>query len=685
MRILLTGGAGYVGSACLRWLLAHGHDPIAYDSLREGNVGAVPDAAKRLIQGDIAETDRLAQVLRQQGIEAVMHFAALASVPESVADPEAYYRVNVGGTKSVLDAMRATGVRKILFSSTAATYGFHAEMPLHEDSPQTPETPYGSTKLAAEWLIKDYTRAYGMGYTLLRYFNAAGADPGGDFGEDRRHEAHLIPLTLQVAVGRRPKIMIYGNDYPTRDGTCVRDYVHTADLAQAHQLAVESLEPGMGRAYNLGSGTGATVLEVLRACEDAAGRPISHEIAGRRPGDPATLIASSEKIVRELSWSPRHSDIREIVRTAWEWHHRHPGGYTTGAIGEVERMKAVLIGTGQIAQQHLACLRSLPAVTLAGVCDLSRSLAEAAAERYGVAAWFTDHRAMLEEVRPDVVHITTPPPSHFRLVMDALAAGAHVIVEKPITTAHEQVAVLLRSAAERERILIEDYSYLFDSSIQRILDLVRSGELGEVVDVEVSICVNILAEGSPFVDRNVPHPCVSLPGGAIADFLSHLASLAHGFVGAHQAVRTHWSKRTAGSPLPCDEFRAIVAAERGTAFLSFSAHAQPESLRVRVNGTRMRAAADLYDGTLVINRLDAGPKPIARLRDRLREARDLRRGARRSLLGKFKGPGVYSGLWNLLSRAYQALNSETELPISMRQIAEVNALVAALTAEEFQF
>src|SRR5262249_38943366 len=236
--------------------------------------------------------------------------AALASVPESIADPEAYYRVNIGGTKSVLDATRAAGVRTLIFSSTAATYGFHTEMPLREDSPQTPETPYGTTKLAAEWLIKDYARAYGIGYTLLRYFNAAGADPDGAFGEDRRHESHLIPLILQVAVGRRPKALVCGSDYPTRDGTCVRDYVHTADLAQAHQLAVEALEPGMGRAYNLGSGTGATVLEVLRACEEVVGRSIAHEHVGRRPGDPAVLIASSEKIVRELGWSPRHSSIR---------------------------------------------------------------------------------------------------------------------------------------------------------------------------------------------------------------------------------------------------------------------------------------------------------------------------------------------------------------------------------------
>jgi UDP-glucose 4-epimerase len=329
MKILLTGGAGYVGSACLRWLLGHGHDPIAYDNMQEGNVAAVPDAPRRLIIGDIAETDRLAEVLRQHGVEAVMHFAALASVPDSIADPESYYRVNVAGTKSVLDAMRAAGVRKVLFSSTAATFGFRAEMPLREDSPQTPETPYGTTKLAAEWLIKDYARAYGLGYTSLRYFNASGADLDGDFGEDRRHESHLIPLILQVAVGRRPRVMIYGNDYPTRDGTCVRDYVHTADLAQAHQLAVEALEPGVGRAYNLGSGTGATVLEVLLACEETVGRPIAHEIVGRRPGDPAVLIASPDKIIKELGWSPRLTDIRDIVRSAWEWHHRHPQGYTT--------------------------------------------------------------------------------------------------------------------------------------------------------------------------------------------------------------------------------------------------------------------------------------------------------------------------------------------------------------------
>jgi len=327
MKLLLTGGAGYVGSACVRWLLRHGHNPIAYDNLVEGNIAAVPDAPSRLIIGDITETDRLAQVLLENRVEAVMHFAALASVPESIADPEAYYRVNVLGTKSVLDAMRTVGVRKILFSSTAATYGFQSEMPLREDSPQLPETPYGTTKLAAEWLIKDYTRAYGLGYTLLRYFNACGADLDGEHGEDRRQESHLIPLIFQVALGHREKLLIYGGDYPTRDGTCIRDYIHTEDLAQAHQRAVETLSPGMRRAYNLGSGTGVTVLEVLRACENVIGRVIPHEIVERRPGDPGVLVAAPDKIIQELGWSPRHDKVQDIVRTAWEWHRRHPDGY----------------------------------------------------------------------------------------------------------------------------------------------------------------------------------------------------------------------------------------------------------------------------------------------------------------------------------------------------------------------
>ena len=327
MKLFLTGGAGYIGSACLRWLIRRGHDPIAYDNLSEGNAAAIPEG--RLVVGDLSDADRMAAAMRDHRTDAVLHFAALASVPDSIADPDAYYRVNVVGTKNVLDAMRTAGVSRIVFSSTAATYGFNAEMPLREDSPQIPETPYGTTKLAAEWLIKDYARAYNLGYTLLRYFNASGADPDGQNGEDRRHEAHLIPLTFQVAVGRREKLLIYGSDWETRDGTCVRDYVHTEDLAQAHQLAAENLEPGVARAYNLGSGTGVTVLEVLRACEAVVGRPIRYEIVGRRPGDPATLIASPDNITRELGWSPRYTNIRDIAETAWRWHKNHPQGYAS--------------------------------------------------------------------------------------------------------------------------------------------------------------------------------------------------------------------------------------------------------------------------------------------------------------------------------------------------------------------
>ena len=324
MKILLTGGAGYIGSACLRWLLGHGHDPIAYDSMAEGNAASVPDG--RLVVGDIRDTDKLAATLREHRVEAVMHFAALASVPLSISDPDSYYSVNVLGTKGVLDAMRRAGVAKIVFSSTAATYAFGVEMPIRETTPQLPETPYGTTKLAAERMIKDYARAYGLGYTIFRYFNAAGADPDGRHGESRHVEGHIIPLTLMVATGRRDKLKIFGGDWDTRDGTCVRDYVHTADLAQAHQLAVEGLGPGVAREYNLGSGRGTSILEVLRACEKAVGRPIRHEVVDRRPGDPGTLIATPDRVVAELGWSPRY-DIDGIVETAWRWHSGHPDGY----------------------------------------------------------------------------------------------------------------------------------------------------------------------------------------------------------------------------------------------------------------------------------------------------------------------------------------------------------------------
>jgi UDP-glucose 4-epimerase len=331
MRLLLTGGAGYVGSACLRYLLQHGHDPIAFDNLSEGNREAVPD--ERLLVGDITDAAGLDQAFDGRRIDAVMHFAAVASVPDSIADPDGYWRINLSGTKAVLDAMRRHGVRRIVFSSTAATYGVDGEMPLTEASDQRPVTPYGTTKLACEWLIHDYARAYGFGYTHFRYFNASGADEDGRHGEDRRVESHLIPLALQTALGRRATLQIFGRDWPTRDGTCIRDYVHVEDLAQAHRLAVETLEPGMARAYCLGSGTGTSVLEVLAACERATGRRINAEMAPPRPGDPAVLVASPDRVTRELGWSPRLGRIDDIVRTAWHWHRAHPDGYHSAASG----------------------------------------------------------------------------------------------------------------------------------------------------------------------------------------------------------------------------------------------------------------------------------------------------------------------------------------------------------------
>jgi UDP-glucose 4-epimerase len=325
MKVLLTGGAGYIGSACLRYLLKQGHEPIAFDNLSEGHRRAVPDG--RLVVGDICDPDAIEAAIEAHRAQAVMHFAAVASVPESIANPETYWRVNVIGTKNVLDAMRRQNVRRLVFSSTAATYGFRSDMPLTEDSIQQPETPYGTTKLACERMIREYARAYGLGFTVLRYFNASGADENGEHGEHRRSESHLIPLTLSTALGQRDRLRIYGGNWPTRDGTCVRDYVHVEDLAQAHSLALHTLQPGMERAYCVGNGRGTTVMEVVHACERVVGRPIPHEIVDRRPGDPAVLVASPARIARELGWAPRLTSIDDIAATAWRWHQRHEHGY----------------------------------------------------------------------------------------------------------------------------------------------------------------------------------------------------------------------------------------------------------------------------------------------------------------------------------------------------------------------
>ena len=328
MKILVTGGAGYVGSACLRHLLARGFDAIAFDNLVQGHREAVPDG--KLIVGDIADTAAVTDALRRVKADAVMHFAAATYVGESVSDPEYHYRNNIGGTLSLLNAMRAAGVKRMLFSSTCATYGMNPVVPMREDAVQDPCSPYARTKLAVEWMIRDFATAYGLGFTLLRYFNAAGASQDGKHGEDHKDENHLIPLTLQVPLGQRQKLKVFGKDYPTPDGTCIRDYVHVEDLAQAHRLAIEATQPDTREVFNIGTGTGSSVLEVIRTCEAVTGKSIPFDVADRRPGDPPALVASPEKLKSKLGWKPEFT-LRDTVQTAWKWHQSHPKGYASSA------------------------------------------------------------------------------------------------------------------------------------------------------------------------------------------------------------------------------------------------------------------------------------------------------------------------------------------------------------------
>ena len=340
-------------------------------------------------------------------------------------------------------------------------------------------------------------------------------------------------------------------------------------------------------------------------------------------------------------------------------------------------MKAALIGAGQIARQHLACLRQLPGVTVSAVCDLSPSTAEYAAERSGVPASFTDYRTMLRDVRPDVVHVTTPPTSHFRVAMDALEAGAHVIVEKPATSTFAELEALAGRARECNRALVEDYNYLFNRAPREILRRIGSGEFGAVVHVEVLICLDILGPDG-FADPNSPHPCLSLSGGAIADFLPHLASLAHLFVGPHRRAEAVWTKRRP-SILPFDEFRAVVEAERGTAALGFSASSQPDAFWLRVYGERMQAVANLFETRVTFDRVRPGPKPLRPLLNGLEEGRAIRRAALGTLLRKFRGgPGAYEGLFELVRRTYGALADGSPLPVTAQQVRQVNELVASL-------
>jgi UDP-glucose 4-epimerase len=325
VKILVTGGAGYIGSHAVRWLGREGHEVWVYDNLCAGHREAVNDA--RLIVGELMDRPRLVETLSSKGIEAVMHFAAFAAVGESVADPAKYYQNNVVASLNLLEAMRASGVKKIVFSSTTATYGVPERVPITEEEPQKPINPYGFAKLVIEQALADYRAAYGLGYAALRYFNAAGASPEGDLGEDHDPETHLIPIVLEVALGQRPNLTVFGDDYPTPDGTCIRDYVHVDDLSSAHALALAQLEPGTALKLNLGTGRGQSVREVIDACRRVTGHAIPSVIGPRRPGDPPELVADSRQAQRVLAWRPHYTDIESIVRTAWRWHSSHPRGY----------------------------------------------------------------------------------------------------------------------------------------------------------------------------------------------------------------------------------------------------------------------------------------------------------------------------------------------------------------------
>ncbi len=324
MRVLVTGGAGYVGSHAAKQLVASGHDVVIVDNLSEGHhpaVGKLP-----FVSASLLDSERLVETMKQHKTEAVMHFAAFAYVGVSVKDPAIYYENNIVGSLSLLDAMRVVGVDRIVFSSSCATYGNPQRIPLTEDHPQNPISPYGYTKLVIEHALADYSHAYGLGYAALRYFNASGAAADGTLGEDHDPETHLIPLILQVALGQREYVEVFGTDYPTPDGTCIRDYIHVDDLATAHVAALEKLQPGMQLKLNLGTGHGASVQEVIDICQEVTGRPINVRRVGRREGDPPQLVADASAAKRELGWQAKHS-IREIIESAWKWHSKHPHGY----------------------------------------------------------------------------------------------------------------------------------------------------------------------------------------------------------------------------------------------------------------------------------------------------------------------------------------------------------------------
>ena len=326
MSILVCGGAGYVGSHCLEALKAAGYDCVVVDDLSRGHRAAVGESP--LYVGNIADDALMDQVFRERHIEVVLHFAAASQVGESMKEPLLYYENNLCATVALLRSMRRHEVGRIVFSSSAAVYGEPDTVPIPEESPKAPTNTYGETKLAMERLMHWCHVAYGLEYVSLRYFNAAGASPSGIIGEDHTPETHLIPLVLQAAQGRREKVSIFGDDYPTPDGTCIRDYIHTSDLASAHLLAARRLLAGEGSGiFNLGSEHGLSVRQIIDAARKVTGRDFPVEVAPRRAGDPAVLIASNRKAREELGWVPAHSDAESILASAWAWHSSHPDGF----------------------------------------------------------------------------------------------------------------------------------------------------------------------------------------------------------------------------------------------------------------------------------------------------------------------------------------------------------------------
>ena len=321
--ILVTGGAGYIGSHACKALARAGFRPVAYDSLVNGHREAVKWGP--LIEADLADTARLADTIRRFDVAAVMHFAAFAYVGESVAKPDLYFRNNVVNSLGLLEAMRERGLKRIVFSSTCATYGHPERMPIAESTHQRPINPYGETKLMVERMLHWYGAAHGFTYASLRYFNAAGADLAGEIGEDHHPETHLIPLVLEAALGRRAQIDIFGTDYPTPDGTAIRDYIHVEDLVEAHILALRHLlKGGLSQSLNLGTGAGHSVREVIAAAERVTGRRIARRETARRAGDPPVLVADARRAREVLGWAPRLSDLDTIIKTAWAWHGRDP-------------------------------------------------------------------------------------------------------------------------------------------------------------------------------------------------------------------------------------------------------------------------------------------------------------------------------------------------------------------------